>query len=424
MKSVARRPQVRQEDFHSSCAVNLKTCSQELSALLKLAQALAAETDGARLPRQALQYAAHLLGFEGGLIWQTKPGTANLSLASTLSLPPSLLAATPAELESEAGAAGQALARREPVRLSIEAWSGPEALQRSLRTAGVQTLLGIPLLAYGNAMGVMVLITTRHLGGSFSKKDLAATLGAVVGVALLHAREHAALIQEERLAALGLMAAGVAHELKTPLTVFLGRTEMLVHQAKTRPFLTADDVIRSANALHEAAQRMKRIVDGLSLYSKPPKAEPEPLDVIPLLKAVQDVLGYSARKAGIELRVEEPASGDLALLADRGYLLQVLLNLGTNAVEATDRGGTVRFNARRGEGPEVIIEVSDNGSGIPPEVVRRIWEPFFTTKAEGTGLGLAIVRTLVQKMGGTIRVESESGRGTLFRLHFPEASGA
>lgn len=410
------------EDLHSSCEINLQTCRQELSTLLNLAQGLGAETDSASLLRRALEHAVELLGFEGGLVWQTKLGTTNLCLVGTVSLSPPLLAATPAELAVGVGASGQALARRKPVLMSIEDWSGPEGLRRALGAAGVQTLLGIPLVAHGHVMGAMVLITTRRLSGLVPENDLAATLGTVVGVALVHAQEHAALIQAERLAALGRMAAGVTHELKNPLTVLLARTDLLRINAQARPFLAAEEVARSATALDEAAQRMKRLVDSLSLYSKPPKAEIQALDVVSLLTAIREMLEFAARKASVTVRVEVPASGSLHLLGDRSHLLQVLLNLATNAIEAVDQGGVVTLSARPGQGSDVIIEVADNGPGIPPEAQARIWEPFFTTKAEGTGLGLAIVRSLVKEMGGTIQVESRFGRGTLFRISFPKAS--
>lgn len=410
-----------QEGRQGSCEIQLQSCRVELSAVVNLAHELAAETDGESVPRRALEHSVHLLGFDGGLLWQAEPRTANLRLAGAVSIPPSLLAVTPAELEVGTGASGQALARREPVLLSIEDWNGSSTLRSALRGAGIQTLLGIPLLAHGHVMGAMVLITTARVRGSAPRSDLAAALGTVVGVALLHAREHAALIQEERLGALGQMAAGVIHELKNPLTVFLGRTRLLRLATEQRPFLTAEEVGRAAAGLDEAAERMKRIVEGLSLYSKPPKADAQTLDVAPLLTAISGMLEFAARKGGVTLRVEAPAPGRLNLLGDRSHLLQVLLNLATNAIEAVNPGGVVTLNARPGEGSAVVLEVTDDGPGIPPEALARIWEPFFTTKAEGTGLGLAIVRSLVKELGGTIQVERREERGTLFRMTFPKA---
>lgn len=406
----------------STCEIQLDGCRRELATLLNLAYDLGTESDTTRLLQRALEHAVRLLEFRGGLIWRAESGTANLRLAGAVSIPPSLLAATPAELEPGTGVSGEALARRQATLMSIDAWRGPDKVRAALAGAGVRTLLGIPLLAHGQAMGAMVLIATKHVQSDLEKEDLAAMLGTVVGVALLHAREHAALIQKERLAALGTMAAGMVHELKNPLTVFLARATLLRHSAAEHPVLDAQEVARAATKLEDAADQMKRIVDSLSLYSKPPKAEAQTLEAALLLTTTFEMLTFSARKAGVQLTVDMPTPG-LRLLGDRSHLLQVLLNLATNAIEAVGSGGLVTLAARPGEERDVIFEVADNGPGIPPEVQARIWEPFFTTKAEGTGLGLAVVRSLVEEMGGTIVLEGRPRRGTMFRLSFPSVSG-
>ncbi len=154
-------------------------------------------------------------------------------------------------------------------------------------------------------------------------------------------------------------------------------------------------------------------------YPKPPKAEVQALDAALLLTTVLEMLGFSARAAGGRLTVDMPRG--LRLLGDRSHLRQVLLNLATTAIEAVGRGGLVTLAARPGEDRQIILEIADNGPGIPPDVEARIREPFFTTKTEGTGLGLAIVRSLVKEMGGTIQLESAPRRGTLCRLSFPTA---
>lgn len=401
--------------------VDLQACRGELSGLLRLAQALGTGGDGASGLQGALEHAIGLLGFDGGLIWKSDSRTPTLHLAGAVSRPPSLLAAMPAELEAAVGTAGQGLAVREPLLTSIEDWRGSEALRNALRAAGVTTVLEMPLPARGHAMGAMLLVTSRPLARVTFNKDLPVTIGAVVGMALLQAREHALLIQEERMAALGRMAAGVAHELNNPLTMLLGRTQLLRIKAATRPALAADEIARHAAVLEEVGHRMKRIVESLSLYSKPPKAELQPLEAAPLLTATLEMVEFTARKAGVTLRMDASGSRGLRLLGDRSYVLQVLLNLASNALDAVTRGGTVTLSALRGSDSDVALEVADDGPGIPREVQARIWEPFFTSKAEGTGLGLAIVRSLVTEMGGRIEVESEPNRGTVFRVSLPQA---
>lgn len=138
-------------------------------------------------------------------------------------------------------------------------------------------------------------------------------------------------------------------------------------------------------------------------YSKPPKADVEALDAALLLTTVFEMLGFSARAAGVRLSVDMPPR-DLRLLGDRSDLLQVLLNLATNAIEAVGRGGLVTLAARPGDDREVVLEIADNGPGIPPDVEARI-----------------IMRSQVQEMGGTIHLGSAPRQGTLCRLSFPTA---
>lgn len=397
---------------------DLDACRRELSALLRLAHDLGSAEGPHRL-RRALEHAVQLVGVEGGLVWTSEPRTGTLHLASTAFLPPSVFPPIPEEVEAGPGGWGHSLAPAEPALTSLDAWSGPEALRTALRAVGVATVLEIPLRAHDRLMGVMVLTATRPRAGSAAERALAATLGTMIGTALVHAQEHAALIQEERMAALGRMAAGVAHELRNPLTMLLTRSELLRLKAQANPSLPSEEVARSATALGDIARRMQRIVESLSLYSKPPRAEREPLDAAPLLTAVLEMVQFSARTATVTLRMDASAAAGVRLSGDRSYLLQVLLNLTSNAIEAVPPGGLVTLSARPGDARDVVLEVADNGPGIPPTVQARIWEPFFTTKPEGTGLGLAIVRSLVREMGGTIHVDSRGGRGTAFRVTLP-----
>ncbi len=231
------------------------------------------------------------------------------------------------------------------------------------------------------------------------------------------------LIQAEKMAALGRLAAGVAHELRNPLTVIDGRVQLLKMPLAQGQLPAADLLSRYAASLEEAAARMRSIMEGLSTYSKPRKHEPTPLNMGELLSAIGDLVAGQAKKSQVTISVDVPDTLP-RVWGDRSRVTQVLVNLATNAIEAMgDTGGQLTLKARaQGEGTEqrVRVEVSDTGPGIPPEVLPKIWEAFYTSKPEGTGLGLSIVRGLVgEQPGATIDVESTPGQGTTFILALP-----
>jgi len=231
------------------------------------------------------------------------------------------------------------------------------------------------------------------------------------------------LVRSERLASVGFLAAGVAHELRNPLSVIAGRIEILKLQMAPGQAPTFDVLARSLAQFEEAAERMRRIMEGLSTYSKPAKPDPTPLDLGELLRATSEVLAYEARKHEVSISVQVPPMLP-KVVGDRSALMQVFVNLVTNAVQAmVDTGGgqvTLKAYESDGSGSPIVVEVTDTGPGIAPDALAQIWAPFYTTKAEGTGIGLSIVRSLVEQQPGTaITVESRLGVGTTFRLTMP-----
>jgi signal transduction histidine kinase len=235
-------------------------------------------------------------------------------------------------------------------------------------------------------------------------------------------RQREALYRSERMAALGRLAAGIAHDLRNSLSVTEARVRFL-RKELAAPVPNPEMLREHAAKLQEAGQRMRQIMEGLSTYSKPPKPEPTSLDVGVLLHATREMIGHEARDHNVEVVVEaEPALPKI--LADRSQLMQVLVNLATNAIEAmAETGGRLGLRASaRGRGPDQLlaIEVSDTGPGIPRETLSKMWEAFYTTKAEGTGLGLSIVRALMAlQRGANIDVRTEAEEGTTFTLTFP-----
>jgi signal transduction histidine kinase len=222
-------------------------------------------------------------------------------------------------------------------------------------------------------------------------------------------------IRSEKMASVGLLAAGMAHEIGTPLAGIIGYSGILAEELTGDP--EKSDYLR--RILDDAA-RIDRLVRDLLNYARPVKPEIERIDVKEFL---EDLLAMLERQ-GIFKRIEailEADEGLPALYLDRHQLMQVLMNLVMNARDAMHEGGKIEISASGGDGESVVIAVKDSGDGILPENIEKIFEPFFTTKepGRGTGLGLAISARLVESFGGRIEVESGADAGTKFTLRLP-----
>lgn len=228
-------------------------------------------------------------------------------------------------------------------------------------------------------------------------------------------RQREMIARNEKLAALGRLAAGLAHELRNPLTVLNGRIALLRNELPA-----GTPSARHLPSLEEAAERMKSIVQGLSSYSKPVKPMRAMLDVRDLLGGVLGLIAHEVKTGGVTVQIEADREVP-RIVADPSQITQVLLNLATNAVEAMADAGGGRLTLRVAANHDVRIEIADTGPGISEDRLAAIWEPFYTTKPEGTGLGLSIVRGIVEDHGGTIRVESQVRVGTTFTITLPRA---
>jgi PAS domain S-box-containing protein len=224
----------------------------------------------------------------------------------------------------------------------------------------------------------------------------------------------------EKMASLGLLAAGVAHEVNTPLTGISSYTQMLLEQASPD-----DPRTRLLEKIEKQTFRAARIVNGLLTLSRPSAAEANeraPVNLNTVIGDVLSLLEHQLEKSNIKVR-RELAAGPVLVEGFEFKLQQVFLNLLLNARDAMPRGGWLTI-ATRVEGNEAVAEVSDTGSGIPAEHLARIYDPFFTTKAigQGTGLGLSITYGIVREHEGVIHCESASGQGTRFTLRFRTAA--
>ncbi|HEX7243551.1 MAG TPA: ATP-binding protein, partial [Longimicrobiaceae bacterium] len=223
------------------------------------------------------------------------------------------------------------------------------------------------------------------------------------------------LLQSSKLAAIGELVAGVAHELNNPLTVVKTTAHLLEAELE-------GEAAEDARAIREHADRAARIVRGLLHFARQTPHERTATDLNEVVGRVCRFRKAGMAAGGVELELR-PAPGLPPTLADASQLEQVVLNLLNNAEQAiASGGGRGRVTVSTGAGEDVVrFEVEDDGPGISEEVQARLFEPFFTTRAvgEGTGLGLAVSHGIVAEHGGTIRVRSEPGRGSVFTVEIP-----
>lgn len=221
-------------------------------------------------------------------------------------------------------------------------------------------------------------------------------------------------IQAEKLSSIGLLAAGVAHEVNTPLAVITSQAQILIRQ------MPPDDPrARTLDKIIKQAFRASEIVNNLLKFSRVSGSEYADLDVNKVIRETLSLADPMLRASRIAVNAQL-ASSLPPVYGNSGKLQQVFMNLIMNARDAMPRGGELTI-ATESENSTVHVEVSDNGVGIPSDDLHKIFDPFFTTKAtsRGTGLGLAVTYGIIREHSGSIRVESAVGHGTTFRVEFP-----
>lgn len=221
----------------------------------------------------------------------------------------------------------------------------------------------------------------------------------------------------DRLAALGTLAAGLAHEIRNPLTAVRAFVQMFPEKAGQERFQEKFNRI-----VPRELERVTELIDNLLDLVRTPRFNMQNVDAGEIINQVLETLEPEMADRGVVLR-RLPDNGPSIVMADEGYLSRGFHNIILNAVQAMPGGGTltVAVSGRR-EGPsngQVVVNVTDTGSGIPAEQVDQIFNPFFTSKEKGTGLGLAVTNKIIEDHGGSINVTSERGHGTTFRITLP-----
>jgi signal transduction histidine kinase len=359
----------------------------------------------------------------------------------------------PAPKRIEALAARPLLDRLENnASISLEEVARDEDVNPALLTAAMATLgplkssVVLAVRADDGEIVGLVCVADDRVRDAFTPEEIALLeqIASQASVVIANSRVYSRMKERDRLAALGAMAAGLAHEVKNPLGAIKGAAQLL--EELDGQEVPKDEGSREfIGIILEEVNRLDRVVGSFLDYARPHAGNPVPLDINAAVKRTIQILS-SQHTDHVELKLELADEVPRAKI-DPEQFRQVLINLVQNAVQAMDGRGTVtvatarrrvpraawsssgapsdRAPIARSEEPEFVeVSVRDTGPGIPQKVLRNLFVPFFTTKEQGTGLGLAISQSIVQTAGGTIDVKTMSGSGTKFTIVLPAASGA
>lgn len=405
----------------------LRKQNRRLEAINALASA-GIESDPAELPDRLLRVVMKATRSDAAAVWRAVPEEQALVMVA-MSGAPDWFNERYRRLPLAGSVNGGAAASRTSRSLLLEEW--PPEHHEPLRRAGLLASALLPLVANGKLAGMLNL--SRYRSERYSQEDLASAELFAAQVAVLLERSHLMvelrrsydalaqaqhdLVKSERLAALGELAAVVAHEVRNPLGVVFNSL------ASLRRLCTAPDAVVLLRIVSEESERLDRLVSDLLDFAKPfePRLEPElPADVV---ASAVEAAERGTSLGGVTLRVEVPRELP-AVLVDAALCRQAIVNLLLNGAQATPKGGEVVIRAsvdRSKARPAVRIDVTDAGPGIAPEVADRIFKPFFTTRAAGTGLGLAVVKRIAEAHGAELSFTSQRGEGATFSLALPLA---
>lgn len=307
-------------------------------------------------------------------------------------------------------------------QVSLQWWGALIGLLASIGDTAMLRMLGVTFAVNGRDVtvlnaawfGVTFAILGFLLGGSIDGRRREALASKMIRSQMETIREaREKLIQNEKLAALGQLAAAIAHEVRNPLAVIRSAAQSL------RDTVPADsaEARRSCSFITDEADRLGNLINSLLAFARPVQISPVKIPIAELFDLVMTLT--AEHRAEKHVHLQSCAKANLeAVNVDPELMSQVFVGLVANAIEATDNQGEVILEAKS-IGSQIELAVSDSGPGVAPELRERIFEPFFTTRAEGVGLGLAIARQIVEAHGGKIEVGESSSGGARFAVILP-----
>ena len=384
--------------------------------------------------RKVLEIFAEGLDWELAMVWLVNKQMPTLERAEVWQHPSLQLAgeASQSQLARGVGLAGRAWASEQPIWVS-DLSKEAEVLRRGVPGDGaLHGAFAFPIKIRGEVLGIVVFLSTSVRAPDDDLLNMAQALGGEIGQFVERMHAEAALRQSEehlrnqaqeleqqllasgRLVAVGELTASMAHEFNNPLGIVLGFAQGLL--ANMDP---ADPSYHHVQIISEEAKRCEKLVQELLEFGRPKSADFAWTDVREMIQKTLDLVQPRAGKSKIEAYAR--FEGELPQIhADPQQLQQVLLNLSLNAVDAMPKGGILTIGAKRDSPNGLAITVADTGMGIEPDVLPRIFQPFFTSKKRrGLGLGLPICDRIVKAHGGRIEVESVSSKGTTFTIRLP-----
>jgi len=420
-QEIAERKQAEEE---------VKRRARELAALNKTGQAITSTLNLDEVLALAMAEARAILDAEGASVLLHDAAGDELVFVASAGPGSEVLVGT--RILATAGIAGWVMHEARPV-LIRDAQHDPRFYDRidDLTSLTTRSLLAVPLKYKGKVIGVLEAINRDN--GHFDEHDLEllSTLAGSAATAIENARlyeaerelrklveqSQAQLVQSEKLAATGRLAASLAHEINNPLQAIHNSLQLIL----TFP-LEADE---QTDYLRMASEEVERLVDMVTRvlnFARQPQREMKPTNPNVVVEKVLVLTNKYLQHRHIALQ-RDILPNSPTVLATQGELEQVFLNLTLNAVEAMPQGGTLRVSSRLAKDGRLAVAFSDTGHGISPKHLDRIFEPFFSTKEEGTGLGLSISYNVVKRHGGEITVQSIVGKGTTFTVWLPTLPG-